>query len=367
MNIKGIDVSKHQGKIDWSKVKADGVKFAMIRAGYGNSISQKDTLFDYNVTNALANGIDVGAYWFSYAVSSTDARKEAQVFLQVIEKYRGKMKYPVCFDYEYDSVKYSISKGVTPTKSSMTSIAKTFMTEVKNTGWATMNYTNMDFIRNKFDMSQLSEFEIWLADYSGSPDVTCGIQQTSSNGKVNGISGSVDMDTAFKDYANHQTASDAVSDTTSDFSISKGNSYQFQITSSNTPSFILGTANVFTVSLVSQIGKEYLFRITAIGNSGQASGVFLDGKKICIVTVKEDIVVSDTPTTLNVSKGKTYQFKLTADKKPVFTCGNGGIFIVDFVKSEGNDHFFKVTAIGDIGQSAGFYANGKNICIGTIK
>ena len=78
-NTKGIDVSHHQGKIDWEKVTADGIQFAIIRAGFGNSASQKDEQFDANMQGALATGLPVGAYWFSYAVDGEDARKEAEV------------------------------------------------------------------------------------------------------------------------------------------------------------------------------------------------------------------------------------------------------------------------------------------------
>ena len=68
-NTKGIDVSHHQGKIDWEKVKADGIGFAVIRAGFGNSASQKDTRFEENIKGALAAELPAGAYWFSYAVA----------------------------------------------------------------------------------------------------------------------------------------------------------------------------------------------------------------------------------------------------------------------------------------------------------
>ena len=75
--LKGIDVSKHQGDIDWEKVKNSGVKFVIIRAGYGRFTSQKDPKFEYNYSECKRLGIPVGAYWYSYAVSKSEGVQEA--------------------------------------------------------------------------------------------------------------------------------------------------------------------------------------------------------------------------------------------------------------------------------------------------
>lgn len=96
MSMKGIDVSKHQGTVNWSHVKADGVKFAIIRAGYGKQASQKDAQFENNYAGCKSNGVPVGVYWYSYATTPDEARKEAAVCLSVI---KGKtFEYPVYFD-----------------------------------------------------------------------------------------------------------------------------------------------------------------------------------------------------------------------------------------------------------------------------
>ena len=198
--IQGIDISRHQGTIDFSKVKNAGIKFAILRAGYGKYESQKDSKFDEYIKGCLDNGIDVGIYWFSYALNVSEATEEAKLCAKIIEPYKGKIKYPVYFDYEYDSESYAKGKGVTPTKELRTNMINAFCTEIENNGWRAGNYTNLDYIRNRIDMSKLSKWELWLADYTGSPDYECGMQQTGSTGKVNGISGNVDMDTSFIDY-----------------------------------------------------------------------------------------------------------------------------------------------------------------------
>ncbi len=95
---KGIDVSVHQGDIDWKKVKADSVEFAVLRAGYGREVSQKDEQFEKNYAGCKANSIPVGAYWYSYALSVDEAKREAAACLKAIENKA--FEYPIYFDIE---------------------------------------------------------------------------------------------------------------------------------------------------------------------------------------------------------------------------------------------------------------------------
>lgn len=198
--MKGIDVSSHQGLIDWAKVKAAGIEFAIVRAGYGQYSTQVDAKAHQNVFGALGAGLHVGVYWFSYATTPEEAKAEADLCADTIEKYKGQLDFPVYFDYEYDSEIYSKQKGVTPTQALRESLAKAFCEEIESHGWRAGVYTNNDYLRNRRRLDVLKQWEIWLADYTGGPDVACGMQQTSSTGSVNGISGDVDMNTAFVDY-----------------------------------------------------------------------------------------------------------------------------------------------------------------------
>ena len=105
MNMKGIDVSVWQGKIDWKKVKADGIVFAMIRVGYGSSQGDNckmDTYFKANVEGALAAGVKVGIYFYSYAKSAQAAAKEAAWVVKQIAPYKGRILYPIAYDLEDD-------------------------------------------------------------------------------------------------------------------------------------------------------------------------------------------------------------------------------------------------------------------------
>lgn len=195
---KGIDVSKWQGKIDWEKVKKAGIEFVIIRAGYGqNNI---DEYFERNIKECNRLGIPCGVYWFSYALNADMARQEARYCLAAIKPY--KVEYPVCFDFEYDSVEYAKKKGITITKSLATAIADAFLNEIEKAGYYAMNYTNKDFSNKYFDMTKLDRYDLWYAWWSvaNQPDMKCGIWQYTSDGKVDGIQGRVDMNIAYKDY-----------------------------------------------------------------------------------------------------------------------------------------------------------------------
>ena len=196
----GIDVSSHQGTIDWEEVKAAGIHFVVLRAGYGNDIFQMDSCFEANVKGAAAAGLKIGVYWFSYAVSVEDAEKEAAVCRQVIEPYRENISYPVAYDYENESWQYSLSQGISPTSSLVNSMANAFLGAMKADGWETALYTNNDYCRNIFSAETLSAWDIWLADYSAIPSMPCEIQQTNSAGMISGVAGNVGTDTSYKDY-----------------------------------------------------------------------------------------------------------------------------------------------------------------------
>lgn len=280
ININGIDISEHNGIINWSLVKQSGIKFAICRAGYGNSVSQIDKKFQYNITNALAQGIDVGAYWFSYAVSPEDAKMEWQVCKQIISPYKSKMVYPIAFDYEYDSYDYYVKqKGNKPSNSLVNEIVMTFVNAAKADGYKVMIYTNNDYARNIFTSQILNSCDIWFADYSGSPDRSCAIQQTKSNGRINGISTNVDLDTCFKTYTNSFVDVNYC-DTTSSFTKNLNDTYMFKTGSAIT----CGDGHIWT-SISQKIDKGYYYTtFKAIGKG--SAGFYVNGIRKTIGTVK---------------------------------------------------------------------------------
>lgn len=191
---KGIDVSSHQGKIDWNKVKAAGIQFAILRAGYGKSISQKDSCFEANYSGAKAAGIPVGVYWYSYAKTPEEARLEADVFLDVIRNKQ--FEYPVYYDVEEPTV---LALG----KDKVSAIIRAFLEEVESSGYWVGLYMSASPLKTLVEDTIKNRYSVWVAHidvdspaYSGN----YGIWQYSWKGKVDGITGDVDLDYCYVDY-----------------------------------------------------------------------------------------------------------------------------------------------------------------------
>lgn len=186
MERKGIDVSYHQGIIDWKKVKNDGVTFAIIRAGYGKT--QMDKKFIENICGANTSGIEVGIYWFIYAKDVSEAIENADKCHACISLYKGIIKHKVWADWEYDS-----DKRNPQTKTGRTAIVKAFCERLESHGYEVGVYANPDYIKSKFDMSQLGKYPLWLAEYSTSKGSYNPFMWQYSKGSVLGINGNVDM------------------------------------------------------------------------------------------------------------------------------------------------------------------------------
>ena len=141
---KGMDISTWNGAVDWKKVKAAGIKFVIIRAGFGNSETQQDNRFAAYMDGALNVGLPVGVYWFSYARSVEEAKKEAEACLSVIGPYKTRITYPVFFDFEYDSETYAEKAGVKVDARYVTDVTKAFCETVAAAGYRAGYYTNQD-------------------------------------------------------------------------------------------------------------------------------------------------------------------------------------------------------------------------------
>lgn len=192
--IKGIDVSRHQGTINWKKVKSDGVKFAILRAGYGREISQKDEQFENNYKGCKANGIPCGVYWYSYAMSAEEAKKEATACLATI---KGKQfEYPIYFDIEE-------RKQLELGKTACTAITKAFLETVESSGYWVGIYSSKSHLESYISEDVRKRYAVWVAHYGVNKTTYSGqfgMWQKSSEGKVDGISGNVDLNECYIDY-----------------------------------------------------------------------------------------------------------------------------------------------------------------------
>nr|DAT69559.1 MAG TPA: hypothetical protein [Caudoviricetes sp.]DAT69568.1 MAG TPA: hypothetical protein [Caudoviricetes sp.] len=197
--MKGIDVSRYQGKINWERVKEDGVEFAILRAGYGMYENQIDPTFEYNYTECQKYNIPVGAYWYSYATSVKEGQEEAEIFLKTIN---GKiLELGAWMDQEYETSIQALSKQA------RTDICITFMEKIKAAGFRTGLYCSYDWIKNWLYPAKLQNYDKWIAQYSSNCSYSgkdLALWQYSSKGTIDGITGSVDLDYLYKDYLTSQ-------------------------------------------------------------------------------------------------------------------------------------------------------------------
>lgn len=196
-SVNGIDVSYYQKTINWEKVAADGIDFAIIRLGYRGSEEGRlhtDSRFKENLKGAKKAGLDVGVYFFSQANTVEEAVKEAKY---VIRRIRGRgVNYPVVFDMEPVSENDRIS-GLTAEEK--TRIADAFCQIIERNGHTAMIYGNPHWLTNHLQLEYLTDYPLWLAHYTDSTDYPYRFQmwQYTDSGRVDGISGKVDMNLLF--------------------------------------------------------------------------------------------------------------------------------------------------------------------------
>ena len=192
---KGIDVSRHNGSVDWLNVKdSSQVDFAILRAGYGKLLSQKDSCFEEYYAQCRKYGIPTGAYWYSYAKSVSEIQTEAEVFLQAIA---GKQfAYPVYLDFEENS-QFALGKA------KCSEMAKAFLEIVEKAGYFAGLYSSKSHLETYFTEELRNRYAVWVAhygvaktDYAGQ----FGMWQKSEKGSVSGISGYVDLNECYVDY-----------------------------------------------------------------------------------------------------------------------------------------------------------------------
>lgn len=194
----GIDVSAHQGSINWAQVRASGVEFAMIRCGFRGQTAgsiYEDAYFRTNVAGATANGIKVGIYFYSTAVNEQEALEEAAWVVKQISTYR--ITYPVVYDFE-DFGRYRCANVG---GAQATSNALTFLNFVRANGYEPMLYANKNDITTRFSRGSFN-CKFWLAHYTTQTDYSGSFNmwQYTSQGSVPGIAGNVDMNIAYFNY-----------------------------------------------------------------------------------------------------------------------------------------------------------------------
>ncbi len=199
ISYKGIDVSKHQGEIDWSQVAADGVKFAFIRVGnrgYGSGAIVEDAQFENNIKGAISNGIQVGVYFFSQAINEEEALEEAKFVLEKVAPYR--VQCPIVLDVEKVADSQARMNQISSEQRTVNTLV--FLETVKEAGYDVMLYHNMEMGLLMLDLAQFEEYDKWFAYYNKEIyyPYAFDVWQYSDKGKIAGISGDVDLNISFK-------------------------------------------------------------------------------------------------------------------------------------------------------------------------
>ena len=208
VSIRGIDVSTYQGEIEWDKVAASGVKFVFIRLGYRgyeSGLLVRDDRFEENIRGALNNGIAVGVYFVTQAVSVEEAVEEAQFVMDNIRPYN--VTWPIVLDIE--DAASATARTADLTQQQRTDHAIAFCETIKEGGYTPMLYCNIRWFIEKLDITRIADYEKWFAQYFRKPffPYTFQVWQYSSSGLVDGIKGNVDYNISFVDYGNRTEGS----------------------------------------------------------------------------------------------------------------------------------------------------------------
>ena len=208
-SVRGIDVSKYQGRIDWKKVSEAGVEFAIIRLGYrgmNEGTLEMDPYFEANIKGATENGIDVGVYFFSQAITKEEAVEEAKYVLAAVAPYN--LTYPIIFDTEkvttFDARANKLSMA------ERTDMCLAFCDKVAEEGYTPMIYANTKYMIMGIDLEKLQKYDKWYAVYSSNITFPYSFQmlQYSEKGSIPGITGEVDLDISFVDYSKTDDSND---------------------------------------------------------------------------------------------------------------------------------------------------------------
>lgn len=200
--LQGIDVSSHQGKIDWKAVADSGVSFAMIRAGYRGYGQEgrlvMDEQFHPNMQGAINAGLDVGVYFFSQSTTVWEAEEEAEMLLKALEGYR--VTYPVVFDWEY--IQSGSARTDEVTGKTVSLMAQAFCGIVERAGYLPGVYFNQNLGYLSLELDELADCVFWLAEYDARPDFHyhADLWQYSSRGTVPGIDVPVDLNLSYRNF-----------------------------------------------------------------------------------------------------------------------------------------------------------------------
>lgn len=198
--VTGVDVSSHQGEVDWAAVAGDGIEFAILRIGnrgYSQGGLKQDERFEANYAGAVENGLDVGVYLFSQAVSEEEAVEEAEFVLSILDG--RELQLPVVFDWE--EINDAVARTDEVDAGTVTACALAFCRRIEEAGYKTAFYCNGMVGYLRYDIARMQHLDAWYAEYGDWPSFAYAFDlwQYSHTGSVAGIAGNVDLNLWFPD------------------------------------------------------------------------------------------------------------------------------------------------------------------------
>lgn len=302
----GIDVSTWQGDIDWKKVKASGINFAMIRVGFRKMDSGQivmDNQFLDNIKGAIANNINVGVYFFSMAKTKDEAIEEAKWVLNVVKNYD--ITYPIAIDMEIFN-KHRL-KGVS--NSTLTDNAVAFCDYIKKKGYTPMVFSYLRAFNKYFDTAKFSKYRIWLSQYYDKVTYKGNYHmwQYTSSGKVPGINGRVDMNVAYFSVTNDVTKASTVNGITNTGNLDKVDFIQMNMKTTLNKNVNLRVSPY--LSLPNKAGSlDKGTKITVTGMGDKFIRILYDGNTFyvndinCFVMNLEEVSFSEVDLTVKVNR-----------------------------------------------------------------
>ena len=357
--IRGIDVSSHNKTINWSQVKASGVEFAMIRDGYGGTPGmwdeQTDEYFEKNYAGATAAGVKVGVYHYSYATSVQMAEHEADECLYILKGRH--LDYPVAYDVE-DKSQYGLSRET------LGQMVQAFCSKIAAAGYTPIVYSYKNFFLSHLDSTPVYSYDAWVAQYGASApgmDLYTMWQYTSS-GSVPGISGNVDMNYSYVDYAagggSRTEGMDPLlfqSDTAS-YTFGTNRTYTYKIATPDTypPTASSSNPSAVTVSSATPTYRGYLFTLTNVGaGTATIKTTAGDGRSVSFQVTGADLpkttLLCDTPSYTFRQGGITaYTYKITTDASsaPAASSSNPDAVTVAYSKKVSDGYLYQIKNAG---------------------
>lgn len=205
--VLGVDVSEHQGEIDWQAVKNAGIDFAILRVGYRGmtqGLLNVDATFETNYQAAVDAGLSVGVYFFSQAITDAEAQAEADFVAETLDGRA--LSYPVVFDWETPIPSEELAaedlRAYNMSGEEVTGFAKAFCQRIRDRGYTPCVYTNKSMAYGTFDLEALKDYDLWYAEYQPVPSLYYNFRlwQYTATGSVPGINGDVDINLCFDPY-----------------------------------------------------------------------------------------------------------------------------------------------------------------------